>query len=575
MLPRLLYKGFSHYLANQSTELEKMSESKRVLIVGGVAGGASAAARARRLSEDAEIIVFERGEHISFANCGLPYHIGQVIPKRESLLIQTPEAMARRFRIDVRTRCEVMSVDPGAHTATVRGADGAESVEPYDKLVLSPGAAPVCPPIPGADLPGVRTLRNIDDMDAIKRIVDRDAPERALVVGGGYIGLEMAEALRLRGLDVTLVELAEQVFVAADAEMAAPVHRQLVEHGVDLRLKTSVTAIEPSGERLKVALSSEESVECGLVIMAVGVRPEADLARDAGLEIGQTGGIAVDEQMRTSDPDIFAVGDAVEVTEFVGGGSALIPLAGPANRQGRIAADNIFDRPSVYRHTQGTAICKLFDLAIGMTGMSEKALSRAGMNFEKIYIHAASHAGYYPGAAPINLKLLFDPESGRVLGAQAVGSDGVDKRIDVLAVAVRAGLSVQQLQDLELSYAPPFGSAKDPVNYAGFVASNVLAGDVKLCHTPDMLAPGDNQLLLDVRTDGEVAAGTIAGSVHIPLDDLRDRLGELPSDKELLVFCAAGLRGYLACRILSQNDLACRNLTGGYKTFKDATDAQP
>jgi len=361
------------------------------------------------------------------------------------------------------------------------------------------------------------------------------------------------------------------VFIAADPEMVAPVHQQLISLGVDLRLGVSVTDIKAGDNGMQVALSNDDSVDCGLVIMAVGVRPEVGLARDAGIEIGSTGGIAVDEHMRTSDPNIYAVGDAVEVTEFVGGGKALIPLAGPANRQGRIAADNIFDRPSVYRNTQGTAICKLFELAIGMTGLSEKSLVRSEMNYEKIYIHAASHAGYYPGAAPISLKLLFDPESGRILGAQAVGGAGVDKRIDVLAVAIRAGLTVQQLQDLELSYAPPFGSAKDPVNYAGFVATNVIAGDVKLCHTPDMLSPRADQLLLDVRTDPEVSAGTIDQSTHIPLDDLRDRLGELPSDKELLVFCAAGLRGYLACRILSQNGLACRNLTGGYKTFQAAT----
>ncbi|MBT3201595.1 MAG: FAD-dependent oxidoreductase [Phycisphaerales bacterium] len=547
-----------------------MSEHKRVLIVGGVAGGASAAARGRRLSEEAEIVLFERGEHISFANCGLPYHIGEVIAKRESLLIQTPESMARRFNIDVRTRCEVVSIDPKAHTVVVRDLDGGgvENVEAYDKLILSPGAEPVAPPIPGADLPGVHTLRNIADMDAIKQAVDAGGPERAVVVGGGYIGLEMAEALTLRGVEVTLVELADQVFIAADAEMAAPLHQQLESHGVDLRLGVSVSSIAADGAGLKVGLSSDEFVECGLVIMAVGVRPETKLAREAGLAIGSTGGIAVDEHMQTSDPDIYAVGDAVEVTEFVGGGGALIPLAGPANRQGRIAADNIFGRPSVYRRTQGTAICKLFDLAIGMTGMSEKALAGAGMSYEKVYTHAASHAGYYPGAAPLSLKLLFDPETGRILGAQGVGADGVDKRIDVLAVAIRAGLTVEQLQDMELSYAPPFGSAKDPVNYAAFVACNVMAGDVKLCHSADMLAPGDGQVLLDVRTRGEVDGGTISGAMHIPVDDLRGRLGELPAGKEFLVFCAVGLRGYLACRILSQNGIACRNLTGGYKTFK-------
>ncbi|MBL7220604.1 MAG: FAD-dependent oxidoreductase [Phycisphaerae bacterium] len=546
-----------------------MSERKRILIVGGVAGGASVAARARRLSEDAEIVIFERGEHVSFANCGLPYHIGEVIPNRESLLIQTPESMTSRFAIDVRTRCEVVSINPKAHSILARNLDsGAETTEAYDKLILSPGAAPVAPPISGVNLSGVHTLRNIADMDAIKRVVDEDAPQRAVVVGGGYIGLEMTEALRLRGLEVTLVELADQVFIAADGEMVAPIHQQLELHGVDLRLGVSVSAIETAGEKLRVAVSTGESIECGLVIMAVGVRPEIALVREAGLDIGQTGGIAVDEHMQTSDPDIFAVGDAVEVTGFVDGGKTLIPLAGPANRQGRIAADNIFDRPSVYRDTQGTAICKVFDLAIGMTGLSEKSLVKSGLNYEKIYIHPASHAGYYPGAAPMSVKLLFDPNDGRILGAQCVGSDGVDKRIDVLAVAIRAGLTVQQLQDLELSYAPPYGSAKDAVNYAGFVASNVLSGDVKLCHTPDLIDPRGDQVLLDVRTIAEVDAAAIDHAVNIPLDDLRGRLAELPRDKELLVFCAVGLRGYLACRILSQNGFACRNLTGGYKTYQ-------
>jgi len=553
-----------------------MSERKRILIVGGVAGGASAAARARRLCEEAEIVIFERGEYISFANCGLPYHIGGVIPERDKLLVQTPEAMASRFEIDVRTRCEVVSIDPAARSISVRDLDGgAETTEPYDSLILSPGAAPFVPPVPGADLPGVHALRNMADMDAIKRIVDEGKPGRAVVGGGGYIGLEMTEALRNRGLDVMLVELADQVFIAADPEMVAPVHRQLIAHGVDLRLGTFITAIEQADGRLNAVLSNGEAVDCGLVIMAIGVRPEATLARDAGLDIGPRGGIVVDEHMRTSDPNIFAVGDAVEVTDFVSGARTLIPLAGPANRQGRIAADNIFGRDSVYRNTQGTAICKVFDLAVGMTGMSEKALAKAGdgreYEYEKIYIHPLSHAGYYPGAAPMTLKLLFDPKDGTIFGAQAVGTDGIDKRIDVLAVAIRTGLKVHDLRDLELAYAPPFGSARDPVNYAGFVAANVIDGDVKLCHTDDVTSPRGDQVLLDVRTPEEVEAGTIPGAVNIPLDELRGRLDELPEDKELLVFCAAGLRAYLACRILEQKGFACRNLTGGYKTYQAVT----
>jgi rhodanese-related sulfurtransferase len=396
-----------------------------------------------------------------------------------------------------------------------------------------------------------------------------------VVVGGGYIGLEMAEALRNREVAVTLVELAPQVFAAADPEMVAPIHRQLKLHGVDLRLGTSVTAIREEAGRLSVQLSTGESVECGLVIMAVGVRPEAKLAKEAGLAIGEIGGIVVDEHMRTSDPHIWAVGDAVEVPHLVGGAPAVIPLAGPANRQGRVAADSIFGRPSVYRSSQGTAICKVFDLAIGMTGMSEKALRRSGRAYEKIYVHPASHAGYYPGASQLSLKLLFDPKTGAILGAQAVGADGVDKRIDVLAVALRAGLTVDDLKDMELSYAPPYGSAKDPINYAGFVASNVISGDMPVCHAEDMAAPRDNQMLLDVRTPAEVKAGTIPGARNIPVDDLRGRLGELPRDKEILAFCGVGLRGYLACRILSQHGLRCRNLTGGYKTYQAAIRTLP
>jgi NADPH-dependent 2,4-dienoyl-CoA reductase/sulfur reductase-like enzyme/peroxiredoxin family protein/rhodanese-related sulfurtransferase/TusA-related sulfurtransferase len=553
-----------------------MTSPKRILIVGGVAGGASAATRARRLSEDAEIVLFERGRHISFANCGMPYYIGGTITDRDRLLVQTSEGMRRRYRLDIRTRTEVRRIDRAARKVLVANLEtGRESEEPYDVLILSPGAEPVRPPIPGADDPRVLSLRSLEDMDRIKQVVDAGKPDRAVIVGGGYIGLEMAEALRQRGLGVTLVELAPQVFVAADPEMVAPVHQHLQMHGVDLRLGTSVTAIAEDGAGLSVRLSSGDTVACGLVILAVGVRPEVHLAREAGLEIGPTGGIVVDEHMRTSDPALFAVGDAVEIAQTVGGGPALIPLAGPANRQGRVAADNAFGRPSVYRGTQGTAICKIFDLAIGMTGLSEKVLRRGGMTYEKIYVHPANHAGYYPGASQMSLKLLFDPASGKVLGAQAVGAEGVDKRLDVLAVALRAGLTVEDLCDQELSYAPPYGSAKDPINYAGFVASNVRNGDMPVCHTEDVAHPRDDQFLLDVRTPAEVQAGTIPGAINIPVDDLRARLGELPRDKEILAFCQVGLRGYLACRTLAQAGFRCRNLTGGYKTYKGAIGMLP
>jgi NADPH-dependent 2,4-dienoyl-CoA reductase/sulfur reductase-like enzyme/peroxiredoxin family protein/rhodanese-related sulfurtransferase/TusA-related sulfurtransferase len=552
-----------------------MGQRKRVVIVGGVAGGASAAAKARRMSEDAEIVLLERGNDISFANCGLPYHVGGIIPDRARLLVQSPQAMRQRFVVDVRTRSEVLRINRPQKTVVVHDkAKDRQYEQPYDVLILSPGAEPVRPLIPGADHKRVFTLRSLADMDAIKAVVDGGKGEKssaptmsAVVVGGGYIGLEMTEVLVHRGLAVSLVELEPQVMGPIDPEMATPLHEHLRQQGVDLCLNSSVTAIQEREGQLEVRLSTGRVIPCGLVILAVGVRPEAKLAAEAGLTIGQRKGIVVDDHMRTSDPDIYAVGDAVEVQDLVGGFPAVIPLAGPANRQGRIAAINALGGEAVYERTQGTAICKVFDLAVGMTGLSEKALKRAGLAYEKVYVHPANHAGYYPGATQISLKLLFDPQNGKVLGAQCVGAAGVDKRIDVLAVAIRAGMTVYDLEKLELAYAPPFGSAKDPVNYAGFVAANTLRKEVRICHVPDVVNPGPNQLLLDVRTAPEVQQGTIPGSVHIPLDELRGRLGELPKDKEVLAFCQVGLRGYLACRILSQNGVACRNLTGGYKTY--------
>ncbi|MHC4926734.1 MAG: CoA-disulfide reductase [Planctomycetota bacterium] len=541
---------------------------KRVLIVGAVAGGASAAARLRRLDENAEIIMFERGEYISFANCGLPYHIGNVITDRKRLLVQTPEKMKERFEIDVRIQSEVTKIDREKKQVHIRdNRNNTEYTEDYDALVLSPGAEPFRPPIPGVDSDRVYTLRNIPDMDRIKQDVDENKARHAVVVGGGYIGLEMAEALIERGLGVTLVELEPQVMGTVDPEMAAPLHQELSLNGVDLEINNSVTEIESKDEKLTVHLSNGQAVQSDLVIMAVGVRPESTLAKDAGLELGGRGGIKVNDHMQTSAPDIYAVGDAVEITDFIGRFQTLIPLAGPANRQGRIAADNICGKKSVYHDTQGTAICKVFNQSVATTGMNEKNLKRNKIDYEKIYIHPSDHAGYYPGATQMTLKLLFDPDTGKILGAQAVGPKGVDKRIDVIAVAMRAGLTVQQLGDLELCYAPPYGSAKDPVNYAGFVASNVMAGDMAICHVEEMQNPAAGQMLLDVRTHTEVQAGTIPGAVNIPLDDLRGRLEELPKDKELLVFCQVGLRGYLGCRILKQHGFNCRNLTGGYKIF--------
>lgn len=545
-------------------------DAKKIIIIGGVAGGASAAARARRLSEKAEIILIERSGYVSFANCGLPYHIGGEIPERDRLLVTTPEQLQTRFRIDVRVSNEVTAIDPANKTVEIKNLKSGEVYsESYDTLILSPGAEPMRPPIPGIESSKVLSLRNMEDMDRI--IAALDGQSHVTVIGGGYIGLEMAEALRRRSVKTTLVELAPQVMGPADPEMVSILHQELEINGVELRLGTSVSGFKDTETGVTLTLSTGETIETGIAILAIGVKPETGLAAAAGLELGPRGGIKVNSQMQTSVPDIYAVGDAVEVTDFVTRAQALIPLAGPANRQGRIAADNIFGRTSHYKDTQGTAICKVFNLAIGMTGLSEKGAKRAGITVEKVYVHPASHASYYPGAAALRIKMLFDPETGKVLGAQAVGAEGVDKRIDVFAVAIRAGLTVYDLEELELSYAPPFGSAKDPVNFAGFVAANALRGDVKLCHVSDMVNPAAGQKLLDVRTPDERAAGTIPGSKNIPVDDLRERLDELNKEKEYLVFCRVGLRGYLACRILKQNGFNCRNLTGGFITYQRTT----
>ena len=544
-----------------------MTKKKKIVIVGGVAGGASTAARARRLSEASDIILLERNGYISFANCGLPYHIGGEIAERDRLLVTSPEVMKDRFNIDVRVKSEALSIDRDNHQLTIKNLETGEIyTETYDHVVLSPGAEPVRPPIPGIDSSRVLSLRNMEDMD---RIIDAlEGTRHVTVIGGGYIGLEMAEALRRRRVDTALVELAPQIMGPADPEMVSILHQELEINGVDLRLGTSVTEFAETKQGVKLVLSSGDAIESGLAILAIGVKPETGLATEAGLELGPRGGILVNDRMQTSDASIYAVGDAVEVIDFSTRQPALIPLAGPANRQGRIAADNMFGRDSRYTSTQGTAICKVFNLAIGMTGLSEKAAVREGIAYEKIYVHPASHASYYPGAAPLSLKMLFDPETGKVLGAQAVGSDGVDKRMDVLAVAIRAGLTVYDLEEMELTYAPPFGSAKDPVNYAGFAAANVLRGDVKLCHVPDVENPAGDQKLLDVSTPEEVSGGTIPGAKNIPLDVLRERLGELDKDKEYLVFCKVGLRGYVACRVLEHNGFKCRNLAGGYTTYQ-------
>lgn len=545
-----------------------MHASPRILIVGGVAGGASAAARARRLSEDARIVLFERGPFVSFANCGLPYHIGGVITDRSRLLVQTPESLKARFGLDVRVNTEVMAIDTAAQVVVARNLKtGEETTEPYDALVLSPGAEPVRPALPGVQDELVFTLRNMGDMDAILKGLEKCGKERVLVVGGGFIGLELAEQFRHLGLPVTLVERLPYVMGVADPEMTFLLNEELARQGVDLRLGRSVASFTREDGRLVAHLDNGDRITCGLAVLSIGVRPETRLAKEAGLALGTTGGILVDDQMRTSSPNVFAVGDAVESKDFVSLEPALIPLAGPANRQGRIAAEVILGRDSRYKATQGTSICKVFNLSFAMTGLSEAALRKKCMPFQRIYVHPADHATYYPGAQPISLKLLFEPNSGRILGAQAVGVAGVDKRIDVLAVAQRAGLTVFDLENLELCYAPPFGSAKDPVNMAGFVASNVLRGDMVLWEPEELANLREDQMLVDVRTLAEFSQGAIPGAICEPVDDLRGRLEHLPKGKELLLYCQVGLRGYVASRLLTQHGFKVRNLSGGFRRY--------
>lgn len=554
--------------------------AKRLVIVGGVAGGASAAARARRLCEQCDITIFERGPHVSFANCGLPYFVGGEIVEPDALLVQTPESLRARFNLDVRVNTEVARIDRQRRVVLARElSTGREYEQPYDRLVLSTGAAPLRPSIPGLDREGHFTVRNIPDVERIMAWIRDCRACRAVVVGGGYIGLEMTEQLTRRGLRLTVVEALPQVMSPLDPEMAAWLHAELRANGVTPVLGDPVSAFEaprPSetARASVVVLQSGRRLEADVVVLAMGVKPETALAREAGLELGALGGVRVNEHMQTSDPNIYAVGDAVEVRDFVTGQWALIPLAGPANRQGRIAADHIFGRRSRYEGTLGTAILRLFNLTAACTGANEKCLRRAGIPYEAVHLHPNSHAGYYPGAEPIAMKLLFAPDTGRLLGAQAVGREGVDKRIDVLAAALKARMTVHELAELELAYAPPFGSAKDPVNLAGMAAQNVVAGDVRLAQWREIatLDPAQTRLL-DVRTQAERQKGFIPGSMHIPLDELRARLDELPRDKELIVYCQSGQRSYFACRLLAQNGFRVRNLTGSYRTWKTATAA--
>ena len=547
----------------------------KLVIIGGVAGGATAAARARRLDEHAHIVLFERGEHISFANCGLPYFIGNVIENRDDLLVTTPEMFAGRYQIDIRVFQEVVSINRSTKTIQVKNhLTGKNYEEPYDKIILSPGADPLKPPLAGIDGDHIFYLRNIPDTDKIKSYVDTQKPASAVIVGGGFIGLEMAENLAIRGLKTTIVEMLDQVMTPLDFEMAAIVQAHLKDKGVSCRLSNSVKSFENSDGQVIVNTEKGEAIRCDMVVLSVGIRPENKLAQEAGLAIGHRGGIVVDATLRTSDPDIFAVGDVAEVKDYITGLTAMTPLAGPANKQGRIAADNAMGRKTLFKGTIGTAIVKVFDMTVGATGANEKSLTQNNIPYMTSFTHSGSHASYYPGAEMMAIKLIFSPSTGKILGCQIVGADGVDKRIDVMATAIKGGLTVNDLEELELAYAPPFGSAKDPVNIAGFVAANILKGDVENILWKDFALPDSaDAVIIDLRNEDELEeAGKISGSLHIPLDKLRARLADLDKEKTYVLYCAIGLRGYIGYRIMRQNGFKVKNLAGGYKTFLGAKE---
>ncbi|MBT2643560.1 CoA-disulfide reductase [Bacillus sp. ISL-41] len=541
--------------------------AKKVVIVGGVAGGATTAARLRRLDEQTEIVMIERGEYISFANCGLPYYIGGAIQERDALLVQTVEGMSKKFNMDIRNLSEVTRIDRERKVVEIKNLKTGETYEEsYDVLVLSPGASPIKPPIPGInEAEALFTLRNIPDTDKIKAYVDEQQPKKATVIGGGFIGVEMAENLWERGVEVTLVEMADQIMAPIDFEMASILHQHLREKGVNLVLEDGVKSFEKNGQIIN--LNSGKQIDTDLVILAIGVAPENKLAKEAGLELGLRGAIRVNERLQTADESIYAIGDAIEVKDYINGQATHIPLAWPANRQGRIVADHINGIDSKYQGTLGTSIAKVFDMTVAATGNNEKTLKRLGISYDVVHVHPSSHAGYYPGAFPIALKLIFDRETGKIFGAQAVSYDGADKRIDVLATAIKGGMTIFDLPDLELAYAPPYSSAKDPVNMAGYAAKNLAEGLVETVQwheINDILADGG--YLIDVREPIERDMGMIEGSVNIPLGELRDRLGEIPT-KEVYVYCQVGLRGYLATRILMQAGFKVKNLDGGYKTY--------
>lgn len=540
----------------------------KTIIVGGVAGGASAAARLRRLDEQADIILIERGAHVSFANCGLPYYIGGDISKKSSLLLQTPESLHARFRLDVRTHSEVIAVDPSSQSISVKNLEnGQEYIETYDNLILSPGAKPILPPIEGVTLDRVFTLRNIPDAVAIRDYVDEEFPDHAVIVGGGYIGLEMAENLKNSGVSVTIVEMRDHVIAPLDFDIACDIHTYLESKGISLLLNTAVEQITESADQLTVRTNGGE-VHCDFVILAVGVAPDTAFLKGSGIPLNERGAILTDQHMRAL-PNVYAVGDATAVSDFITEKSVLIPLAGPANKQGRIAADNICGIPSEYKGTQGSSVLKLFDMTIAMTGANEKVLRESQYDYDKVFLFSKSHAAYYPGAQGMSIKTLYEKTTGRILGAQIAGFGGVDKRMDILAVAVRQKLTAEDLAELELCYAPPFGSAKDPINFIGYVIENTRSGLVKTFHWHDIATlPRDGSVtLLDVRTDAEYAEGHIDGFSHIPLDSLREHIHELDPQKPIYVHCHSGLRSYIACRILSGHGFDCYNLSGGFRLY--------
>lgn len=544
---------------------------KKIIIVGGVAGGATAAARLRRLNEEDTIIMFERGEYISFANCGLPYYIGGVISDRKKLLVQTVEGMSNRFNLDIRNLTEVVRINAQEKTVTARNLQtGEEYNEPYDALILSPGSKPIKPQIPGIEeAKALFTVRSVPDTDRIKQYVDEGKPKQAVVIGGGFIGLELAENLVERGVKVTVIERGDQVMAPIDFEMAQIVHAELKNKGINLILNDGVKEFKDQGTTIILESGKVETAD--MIILAIGVQPETQLAKDAGLELGVRGTIKVNEKLQTSDPSIYAVGDAIEVKDYINGMAGFVPLAGPANRQGRIVADVINELPAAYKGVLGTSIVKIFDLTAAVTGNNEKTLKKMNRSYEVIHVQPMNHAGYYPGASPMTLKVIFDKKTGEILGAQAVGKGGIDKRIDVLATAIKASMTVEDLADLELSYAPPFSSAKDPVNIAGYAASNIMDGSaesVQWHEIDELLTSGG--ILIDVRDPGEVARGAIDGAINIPVNELRERLEEVPRDKDLYVSCQVGLRGYLAARILTGHGIKVKNLDGGYKLYSTA-----